>query len=86
MQGGYVFPCSTTPPDFHVSIGDKSFKVPGKYINYAPLDQTGQQCFGGIQPNTGIGLSIFGDIFLKTVLAVFDESTGKPRLGFAPQQ
>lgn len=85
QQGGYVFPCSSSTPDFNVVIGSKTLTVPGKYINYAPVDQTGQQCFGGIQPNTGIGFTIFGDIFLKAMFVVFDESTGSPRLGFAEQ-
>ncbi|KAK4506051.1 hypothetical protein PRZ48_004016 [Zasmidium cellare] len=85
QQGGYVFPCSSSTPDFVVSIGGKPFTVPGKYINYAPIDQSGEQCFGGIQPNTGIGFTIFGDIFLKAMFVVFDQSTGSPRLGFAQQ-
>ncbi|CAK3804804.1 Aspartic protease PEP1 [Lecanosticta acicola] len=85
FQGGYVLPCSASPPAFNVAIGGKTFKIPGKVINYAPVDQSGETCFGGMQPNTGIGMSIFGDIFLKTVLAIFDESTGSPRLGFAAQ-
>jgi aspergillopepsin I len=55
------------------------------YINYAPVDNTGSQCFGGIQSNTGIGFTILGDIFLKSVFVVFDESQNTPRLGFAAQ-
>ncbi|PSK46114.1 aspartic protease SNP2 [Elsinoe australis] len=80
-QGGYVVSCSATLPNFTVKIGTGSFVVPGSYINYAPIGNG--QCFGGIQSNTGIGLTIFGDIFLKAVFAVFDQSTGSPRLGFA---
>lgn len=82
-QGAYVFPCSATLPAFHVAIGAGVFTVPGNFINYGPIDSAGSQCFGGIQANTGIGFSIFGDIFLKSVFAVFDMSTGTPRLGFA---
>ncbi|KAK5132526.1 hypothetical protein LTR08_008910 [Meristemomyces frigidus] len=82
-QGGYVFSCTATLPNFNVAIGGKTFVVPGSYINYAPISTS--QCFGGIQANTGIGFTIFGDIFLKSVFAVFDQSQTAPRLGFAEQ-
>jgi aspergillopepsin I len=84
-QGGYVYPCSGTLPDFSVKIGGTTFIVPGTDINYAPVDNTNTTCFGGIQANTGIGFNIFGDIFLKSVFVVFDESQSSPRLGFAKQ-
>ncbi|KAK5128899.1 hypothetical protein LTR85_000232 [Meristemomyces frigidus] len=84
-QGGYIFSCSATLPAFNVAIGGAVYTVPGSYINYAPINSAGTQCFGGIQENTGIGFSIFGDIFLKSVFAVFDETTSSPRLGFAEQ-
>ena len=83
LQGGYTFPCNANPPDFGVSIGGKTFTIPGAYINYAPVD--GSSCFGGLQSNSGIGFTIFGDVFLKAVYAIFDDSTGSPRLGFAAQ-
>lgn len=84
-QGGYTFPCSATPPNFNVAIGGKTFTVPGSYIKYAPTDNTGRTCFGGIQPNTGIGFTIFGDMFMKAVFVVFDQTTSSPRLGVAAQ-
>ena len=84
-QGGYIFPCSATLPNFVVAIGGKQFTVPGSYINYAPVSSDGSTCFGGIQANTGIGFTIFGDVFLKSVYAVFDSSTSTPRIGFAAQ-
>lgn len=82
-QGGYTFPCSATLPDFSITVGGVKQVVPGKYINYAPV--TGSTCFGGIQSDTGIGFSIFGDIFLKSKYIVHDLNNGTPRLGFAQQ-
>lgn len=81
--GGYTVPCSTKLPDFTVTIGSYDAVVPGDLINFSPVSQGSSTCFGGIQSNSGMGFSIFGDIFLKSQYAVFD-SNG-PRLGFAPQ-
>jgi hypothetical protein len=84
-QGGYVFPCSATLPNFSITVGGVKQTVPGKFINYAPIADGSSTCFGGIQANTGIGFNIFGDIFLKSKYVVHDMSTGSPRLGFAQQ-
>ncbi|PWY77591.1 aspergillopepsin I precursor [Aspergillus eucalypticola CBS 122712] len=81
--GGYVFSCSTDLPDFTVVIGDYKAVVPGKYINYAPVSTGSSTCYGGIQSNSGLGLSILGDVFLKSQYVVFN-SEG-PKLGFAAQ-
>ncbi|KAJ5101927.1 hypothetical protein NUU61_004149 [Penicillium alfredii] len=81
--GGYTFACSSKLPDFTVTIGKYNAVVSGDLINYAPLTEGSSTCFGGIQSNSGLGFSIFGDIFLKSQYVVFD-SEG-PRLGFAPQ-
>ena len=35
-DGGYVFPCSATLPDFSLTIGGYKATVPGKFMNYAP--------------------------------------------------
>ncbi|KAJ5614422.1 Penicillopepsin-1 [Penicillium herquei] len=80
-QGGYVFDCSADLPDFEVTIGSYTATVSGSLINYAAV--SGSQCIGGIQSNSGIGFSIFGDIFLKSQYVVFDASG--PQLGFAAQ-
>ncbi|KAF2787683.1 acid protease [Melanomma pulvis-pyrius CBS 109.77] len=82
--GGYVFPCTATLPSFTAVIGGVNQVVPGKYINYAPVTDGSSTCFGGIQDNTGIGFSIFGDIFLKSKYVVHELSS-TPRLGFAQQ-
>ncbi|KAG2171163.1 hypothetical protein JADG_010902 [Aureobasidium aubasidani] len=82
-QGGYIFSCSATLPSFSAVIGGKKFVVPGSYINYAQVTST--QCYGGIQSNSGIGFSIFGDIFLKAQFVVFSMENSTPQLGFASQ-
>ncbi|KAI9710744.1 MAG: Type I transmembrane sorting receptor [Bogoriella megaspora] len=83
--GGYVFPCSTTLPTFSLSIGGKLHTVPGNYINYAPANSAGTTCFGGIQSSAGIGINIFGDIFLKSQYVIFDQTQSTPRIGFGQQ-
>ncbi|KAL8719088.1 MAG: hypothetical protein Q9225_003866 [Loekoesia sp. 1 TL-2023] len=80
-QGGYTYPCSATLPSLTIGIGSYRAVVPGSYITYAPVSST--TCFGGIQSNTGIGFSIFGDIFLKAQFVVFQSSP--LQLGFAPK-
>lgn len=80
--GGYIFPCSSVLPSFSVYISGVAHVVPGQYINYAPYSSS--MCFGGIQSDAGIGLSILGDIFIKSQFVVFD--VGNTRIGFAAQK
>ncbi|KAI2618239.1 endothiapepsin [Hypoxylon sp. NC1633] len=81
QQGGYVFPCDTSLPDFVFGVESAKFSIPGEFINYAPVDDS--TCFGGIQTDEGIGFAILGDVALKAAFVVFDSSEGSPRLGFA---
>ena len=81
-EGGYVFPCNADLPDLTIQIEGYKAVTPGNYINYAPASESGT-CFGGLQSNSGIGLSIFGDVFLKAQFVVFEDASGGPRLGFA---
>ncbi|KAI0190507.1 secreted aspartic proteinase precursor [Xylaria flabelliformis] len=83
QQGGYVFPCDADLPDLTFTPGDAQITIPGKFINYAPADDSGSSCFGGLQSDGGQGISIFGDIALKAAFVVFDQSQGSPRLGWA---
>lgn len=80
--GGWIFPCASAMPSFSAIIGGQARTVPGSYINWAPISST--TCFGGMQYNTGIGFTIFGDVFLKSQFVVFDSSV--PRIGFAQQK
>jgi hypothetical protein len=84
-QGGYVFPCSATLPNFSITVGGVKQTVPGKYINYAPVTDGSSTCFGGIQDSADVGFNIFGDVFLKSKYIVHKMSGGSPQLGFAQQ-
>jgi hypothetical protein len=81
--GGYVFPCTATLPDFGYTVGANTITIPADFINYSPVDTTGTSCYGGIQPDTSIGFSIFGDIALKAAFVVFSANGTTPQLGFA---
>ncbi|KAK3937028.1 peptidase [Diplogelasinospora grovesii] len=85
-NAGYIFPCGSSMPDFSFNVGGGgggggTVTVPGSYVNFAPTDQTGQTCFGGLQSDSSIGISIFGDIALKAAFVVFDG--GNKQLGWA---
>lgn len=80
-EGGYVFPCASTLPDFSFGVGTGSVTIPGSYINWAAVDTTNTTCYGGIQSDASIGFSIFGDIALKAAYVVFDGAEG--RVGWA---
>lgn len=83
QQGGYIFPCNAQLPEFVLGIGSGQAVIPGSYMNLGAVDSSGQQCFGGLQSNGGAGMSIYGDVFLKAVFAVFDH--GNTQFGFAPK-
>ncbi|KAI0184789.1 aspartic peptidase domain-containing protein [Xylaria flabelliformis] len=82
---GYTFPCTTTPPDFILSIGEAIITIPSKYINYS-ADNYNHTCYGGIQSDGQIGFSILGDVFLKSAFVVFDATPNHPRLGLAGKE
>ncbi|KAG8628295.1 hypothetical protein KVT40_004168 [Elsinoe batatas] len=81
-QGGYIYPCSAALPTFGVALGaDAGYyvSIPGDQVTYAQIG--GGQCFGGIQPNQGQRVQIYGDALLKEHYVVFDGEG--PRVGFA---
>ncbi|KAH9894594.1 eukaryotic aspartyl protease [Xylariomycetidae sp. FL2044] len=92
QQGGYVFPCGSTLPDYVAEIPTTQNNqvmnaiVPGEYINFAPVDgvsfDDASTCFGGLQATPdSFPLSIYGDVFLKALFVVFHG--GNEELGFA---
>lgn len=56
--------------------------IPGRYVNYAPIDE-GKMCFGGIQDNITVGKVIFGDVAFKSTYVVFKNSGDSLRIGWA---
>ncbi|KAL8784261.1 MAG: hypothetical protein Q9213_004083 [Squamulea squamosa] len=82
-QGGYTYPCSATLSSFTLGIGSYKAVIPASYITYEAIGNNSNTCFGGIQSNTGLDVSILGDIFLKAHFVVFQSSP--LQLGFAPK-
>jgi aspergillopepsin I len=82
LQAGWVFRCTTELPDMTVTISGKPITVPGINMNYQTLLRG--MCYGGIQRETGLETSVFGDVFLKELYVIHEQPlVGNPRLGFA---
>lgn len=79
--GAYLYPCSVSLPSLTIYINGYAAVVPGTYLNYGAISST--TCYGGLQSSSGIGIAVFGDIFLKSQFVVFDQTQSSPRLGFA---
>ncbi|WKT52602.1 Aspartic peptidase A1 family [Fusarium oxysporum f. sp. vasinfectum] len=79
-QQGYVFPRSINVedlPEFKVAIGDKQFDIQPQDLVFAPADK--DNWYGGIQSRGNLPFDIFGDAFLKSVYAIWDQ--GNKRFG-----
>ncbi|KAI1080777.1 secreted aspartic proteinase precursor [Whalleya microplaca] len=81
-EGGYVFACSTTLPEFTFTAGSLDITIPADYLNYAPTEEGSSTCFGGLQSSESIGTNIFGDIALKAAYVIFNGGS-TPQLGWA---
>lgn len=64
-QGGYTFPCGTTLPSITLAIGSYSAVVPGSFVQYAPIDQSGISEFC-LNPNAQI--IAMGYVLMSSVL------------------
>ncbi|KAI8088639.1 rhizopuspepsin 2 precursor [Halteromyces radiatus] len=78
-DGTFTIPCST-PKDLTFSIAGTKFVVPGKDIIF---QNEGSTCYAGFASAGSIPFAILGDVFLKNVYTVFEQSSS-PTVQFAP--
>ncbi|KAK5124648.1 hypothetical protein LTR85_001361 [Meristemomyces frigidus] len=74
QQQGYVFPTSTATADLptvEFAVGDTLFQVNKE--NFAFQDLGDGTYYGGIQSRGDQNFDIYGDVFLRSVYAVFDQ-------------
>jgi aspergillopepsin I len=84
QQNAWIYPCSQNPPDIGIWVGDQKVMVPGINIKYQQISVI--DCFGGLQRNTGMPFSIFGDCFMKGLFVAFEAPENGPhRIGLAQQ-
>jgi hypothetical protein len=82
--GGVTFPCNAQLPDLQVDVGGNYMAVVrGDDINFAPVDNAGTTCFGGLQAISS-DLQIYGDIMFKSQFVAFNG--GNNTIGMAPHQ
>lgn len=84
QAGGWVIPGDASDiPDISFAVGnsDTFFTISGQDLMFA--DNGDGTVFGAIQSRGDIDQDILGDVFLKRVFAVFDQTPGQPRIGFS---
>jgi len=81
-QGGWVFPTNfASLPDISLSVAGTFYTIPGEDLAFSEADNG--TSLGSIQSRGQNPQDIFGDVFLKRVYAIFDQTPGAPRIGFA---
>ncbi|KAF8319644.1 acid protease [Clavulina sp. PMI_390] len=84
LQGGWVIPRTVDPrllPDIGFAVEDTTYTLPGSDLIYTAGSHG--TYFGSIQSRGLNPQDILGDVFLKRVYAVFDQTAGAPPIGFA---
>ncbi|KHN99176.1 endothiapepsin-like protein [Metarhizium album ARSEF 1941] len=81
----YAFSCkySEKLPDllFKLPKSEHLIRIPGRYLNYGPLESEPSICWGGMQSDLDLSATILGDVMLKALFVAFD--VDKNRVGFA---
>jgi len=71
QQQGWVYPSGATLPTLELAVGGKSYTVNPEDIAFQDLgDGT---IFGGVQSRGDMTFDIFGDVFLRSIYAIFDQ-------------
>lgn len=83
LSNAYTFLCDSHLPDFSFKLPQTEhiLTIPGQYLNYGPVDEDPDYCWGGMQSAAGMETAILGDVMLKALFVAFDLDQG--RIGFA---
>jgi hypothetical protein len=77
-NGAYVVNCNAKAPAFGVKIGGKTFVTNPQDMIFA--DEKSGSCVSAIQDGGSSGPFILGDVFLNSVVAVFDVGAAQIRI------
>jgi aspergillopepsin I len=87
--GGVIFPCANANklPSLGFWMSGVAHTMPAAYGVYGAISQPAGYCYGGVQSNAGSGLSILGDVWLKSQFVVFNYNKGgsTANIAFAQQ-
>lgn len=75
---GYPVPCNAKAPEFAVKIGGVVFPVDKRDLVLDDGTGTGK-CISGINNGKTYVPYVFGDVFMKNVVVVFDVGAGQLR-------
>lgn len=84
QQQGYLFPTSVKAdqlPDFSIAVGDNMFTIQKEDLAFTVASEG--YWYGGVQSRGDNPFDILGDVFLKSVYAIWDQ--GNNRLGLVPK-
>lgn len=90
LHDAFTFPCNLANglPDLLFKLPGEGtddeehvVTIPGPYLNYGPVEDDPEYCWGGMQSAEDMEVTIFGDVMLKALLVAFDLENH--RVGFA---
>jgi hypothetical protein len=78
----YTVDCKATPPKFGVTVGGTTLYADAQDMILGaddPSNQIDGKCITAIQDSGSSGVSILGDAWMKSVIAVFDVGASEMR-------